>query len=118
MTMLDRQPATRRRLWLFVPFALLVALAVIWTGLWFYAVSRAETAIAGWRAREAKSGRSYECGSRVDLGFPFRIEVRCSKPSAELRGKGTQLVLKGADLVDARADLSADCADRRVQRAR
>jgi hypothetical protein len=42
--MLDRQPATRRRLWLFVPFALLIALAVIWTGLWFYAVSRAETA--------------------------------------------------------------------------
>ena len=38
--MLDRQPATRRRLWLFVPFALLIALAVIWTGLWFYAASR------------------------------------------------------------------------------
>lgn len=97
--MLDRQPATRRRLWLFVPFALLVALAVIWTGLWFYAASRAETAIAGWRAREAKSGRSYDCGTQSVAGFPFRIEVRCTEPVAELRGKGVQLVLKGADLV-------------------
>src|SRR5262245_709663 len=99
VTMLDRQPATRRRLWLFVPFALLIALAVIWTGLWFYAASRAETAIAGWRAREAKSGRNYECGTQSISGFPFRIEVRCTEPVAELRGKGTQLVLKGADLV-------------------
>jgi len=97
--MLDRQPATRRRLWLFVPFALLIALAVIWTGLWFYAVSRAETALAGWRAREAKSGRTYECGSESISGFPFRIEVRCTKPSAEILGKGTQVVLRGDDLV-------------------
>jgi hypothetical protein len=97
--MLDPKPAPRRRLWLFVPFALLVAMAVIWTGLWFYAVSRAESALAGWRAREAKSGRSYECGSQSISGFPFRIEVRCTEPVAELRGKGTQAVLKGADLV-------------------
>src|SRR5688572_15333038 len=97
--MLDRQPATRRRLWLFVPLALLIALAVIWTGLWCYAVSRAETALAGWRAREAKSGRTYECGSESISGFPFRIEVRCTKPSAEILGKGTQVVLRGDDLV-------------------
>jgi hypothetical protein len=97
--MLDRQPATRRRLWLFVPFALLVALAVIWTGLWFYAVSRAESALAGWRAREAKSGRTYECGTESIGGFPFRIEVRCTKPVAEIRAKGTQAVLQGEDLV-------------------
>lgn len=97
--MLDRQPATRRRLWLFVPFVLLVALAVIWTGLWFYAVTRAEAALAGWRAREAKSGRTYECGSESIGGFPFRIEVRCTRPSAEIRGKSTQVLLRGEDLV-------------------
>jgi hypothetical protein len=97
--MLDSQPAPRRRLWLFVPFALLIALAVIWTGLWFYAVSRAESALAGWRAREAKSGRTYECGTESISGFPFRIEVRCTKPAAEIRGKGTQVALRGEDLV-------------------
>jgi hypothetical protein len=97
MTMIESKP--RRRFWLFAPFVLLIALAVIWTGLWFYAASRAEAALAGWRAREAKSGRSYECGSQSIGGFPFRIEVRCTEPSAELRGQGTQLLLAGADLV-------------------
>jgi len=97
MTMIESKP--RRRFWLFAPFVLLVALAAIWTGVWFYAASRAEAALAGWRAREAKSGRTYECGSQSISGFPFRIEVRCTEPSAELRGKGTQVVLKGADLV-------------------
>ena len=98
--MLSPQPATRRRRWpIFVPFVLLVALAVIWTGLWFYAASAAESALAGWRAREAKSGRTYECGSQSISGFPFRIEVRCAKPVVEWRGKGPQLVLTGADVV-------------------
>src|SRR5262245_23488782 len=97
--MLDRPSATRRRRWLFVPFVLLVALAAIWTGVWFYAASRAETAIAGWRAREAKSGRNYECATQSISGFPFRIEVRCTDPVAELRGKGAQFVLRGADLL-------------------
>ena len=44
--MLDPQPTTRRRLW---PCSCrscsLVALAVIWIGLWFYAAARAETAL-------------------------------------------------------------------------
>ena len=96
--MLESKSTTRRRLWLFVPFTLLVALAAIWTGLWFYAASRAEAALAGWREREAKSGRTYECGTQSISGFPFRIEVRCTEPVAELRGKGAQVVLKGADL--------------------
>jgi hypothetical protein len=98
--MLDPQPAPRRRRWLlFMPFALVAVLALAWTGFWFYAASRAETAIAGWRAREAQSGRTYECGSQSVSGFPFRIEVRCTKPTAELRGKGAQAVLSGAELV-------------------
>ena len=93
-------PRTRRRLWpIFVPITLVVALAVIWTGIWFYAAAAAETAIDGWRAREARSGRTYECGTQTIGGYPFRIEVRCSNPNAELRGKRAQLVLKGADLV-------------------
>lgn len=90
----------RRRLWLvLVPLVLVVAIAAIWTGLWFYAASAAERAIDGWRAREARSGRSYECAQQTIGGFPLRIEVRCSDPSAEMRGRGTPLVLKGAGLV-------------------
>jgi hypothetical protein len=98
--MFDPQPATRRRRWpIFVPLALLVALAVVWTGVWFYAASAAETALAGWRAREAKLGRTYECGTQSISGFPFRIEVQCTKPVVEWRGKGPQLVLSGADVI-------------------
>ena len=39
--------AVRRRRWpLFLPFALVVLLAVVWTALWFYAAARADTEIA------------------------------------------------------------------------
>lgn len=93
-------PAVRRRRWpLFAPFVIVAVLAALWTGFWFYAASAAETALAGWRAREARSGRTYACGSETIGGFPFRIEVRCLNPSAELRGKGAQLLLNGAGLV-------------------
>ena len=97
---MDSSLRPRRRLWpVFVPFALVVALAILWTGLWFYAASAAETAIAGWRAREAKSGRNYECASETISGFPFRIEVRCASPNVELRSKGANADLKGASVV-------------------
>ena len=90
----------RRRLWpVFVPFALVVALAIVWIGLWFYAAGAAETALAGWRAREARAGRIHNCETQTIGGFPFRIEVRCGQPSAELRGAGTTIALRGADLL-------------------
>jgi hypothetical protein len=93
-------PPTRRRLWpIFVPFLLVVTLAAVWVGLWFYAASAAETAIAGWREREAKAGRIYECAQQTIGGFPFRFEVRCSNPTVELRNVATPLVFHGADAV-------------------
>jgi hypothetical protein len=79
--------------------ALVVAIPAIWTGVWFYAASAAEAAIAGWRAREASSGRHYECGQQTIGGFPFRIEVRCTNPNAELRGQDKPFLLKGTGLV-------------------
>ena len=107
--MLDRQPATPPPpVAVFVPFALLVALAVIWTGLWFYAASAAETALAGWRAREAKSGRTYECGSQSIGGFPFRIEVRCTKPKRRAARQGHAARAQRRRPGDAGADLPAD----------
>jgi hypothetical protein len=90
----------RRRLWpVFVPFLLVVVLAVGWTGLWFYAAGRAETALTGWRAREARAGRIHNCGSEAIGGFPFRIEVRCRQPSVELRGASKPVTIRAADLV-------------------
>ena len=97
--MRNPEPVARRRLWpVFVPLALVVALAIIWTGLWFYAASAAEATLAGWREREAKSGRIYSCTKQSIGGFPFRFEVRCSDPSAELPGNAPPVSLKAADL--------------------
>ena len=92
----------RRRLWpVFVPFALVVALAVVWVAMWYYAAGAAETAFSGWRAREAKAGRIHNCDNQSIGGFPFRIEVRCGQPSVELRGAGTPVSIRGADLLAA-----------------
>ena len=57
--MMYPQPAPRRRLWpVVVPLVLVLALAVIWTGLWFYAASAAEATMADWRASAASRGAS------------------------------------------------------------
>ncbi len=112
------QVRPRRRLWpVFVPLTLLVALAAVWIGLWFYAAAAAETALAGWRAREAKAGRIYECGSERIGGFPFRIEVRCASPSVELRGNPS-LIIKGVRPRRRHTNLSAESRDSGIHRSR
>jgi hypothetical protein len=86
----------RRRLWLLfmMPVLLLVA-AVAWSGFWFYAASQVDRNVDAWRAREAASGRVYDCANRSVAGFPFRLEVRCSGVNVVLtsqtaRQPGTQ----------------------------
>ena len=93
--------APRRRLWpVFVPLAFVVVLALGWSGFWFLAAGAAETRIAGWREREANSGRFYNCERQTVGGFPFRIEVRCIDPSIELRRNEPPVALKATDLDD------------------
>lgn len=79
----------RRRWLLVVPFAIVVALAVAWTGLWFYAAQRAKTELAAWRERETLSGRRQDCASESFAGYPFRLEMRCGGAGFELEGKPT-----------------------------
>ncbi len=74
----------RRRSWpLYALVIGLALLAILWTGLWFYASGVAQETLAGWFEREAKAGRIYECGSPSVGGFPFRIEVRCNPAAME-----------------------------------
>ncbi len=75
------------------------ALAAGWTGFWKFAAGKAETAIDGWRAREAQAGRIYTCGSQNIGGFPFRIEVNCGQASALLRSNQPPIELNATGLV-------------------
>jgi hypothetical protein len=94
-------PALRppRRWPIVLPTAIVIVLAIGWTGLWFYAAARAGQTLDGWRTREAKAGRVYACGSQAIGGYPFRIEVRCTDPTAELRSSQPPLVLRARDLL-------------------
>ena len=59
--------------------------AALWTGFWFYAANRADLEITQWRTRESQNGRIFTC-SRQDIGgYPFRLEVHCADPNAQLR---------------------------------
>ena len=77
--------ARQRPLWrLFIAPALLLVAAIAWSAFWFYAASQVDVEADAWRAREAKSGRVYDCGDRSVAGYPFRLEIRCSDPSVAL----------------------------------
>ncbi len=88
--------STRRRTGRYVTLLILVALLFGgWSGFWYYAAGKIETTIEGWRAREAKSGRVYACGSQTVGGYPFRFELNCddasavfSQPPVELKSRG------------------------------
>lgn len=89
---------SRRRRWPLVVVLLAVIFAGLWTVLWHYAAGKVESTIAGWREREAKIGRVYACAEQTIGGFPFRINVRCSDPSAEFRSVQQPTALKWKDL--------------------
>jgi hypothetical protein len=80
--------SSRRPLWHFfiLPVLLLVA-AAAWSGFWFHAASQVDVKADAWRAREAKSGRVYDCARRSVAGFPFRLEVRCDGASVSLQSQ-------------------------------
>jgi hypothetical protein len=86
-------------LWIVAPLATVIVLAAAWSGLWFYASRVADATIAAWIEREAALGRLYACGTRRIAGYPFRIELRCSEPSLELRAAGVSTVLKAQEVL-------------------
>jgi hypothetical protein len=98
--MSDLMPAPRRRpLWglLIAPVLLLIA-AVAWSVFWFFAASQVDVQADAWRAREAKSGRVYDCARRSVAGFPFRLEVRCDDPTVSLFSQAAGTALMNAKL--------------------
>src|SRR5215207_9656516 len=90
----DLEPR-RRRSWLIaLPLAIVVALGVAWTALWFYAAGEAETRLNDWQAQQAKGGRAFTCASRSVGGYPFRIEVTCAGVAVELKDAQPPIAIK------------------------
>src|SRR5260370_6980536 len=87
--MTDIALAPRRRpLWrLFIAPVLLLIAAAAWSAFWFYAASQVDVTADAWRAREARSGRIYDCAGRSVAGFPFRLEGRCDGASVSLQSQ-------------------------------
>ncbi len=82
--------------------ALLVLLAILaggWCVFWYFAAGKAEVMIEGWRAREARAGRVYSCGSQTTGGFPFRFEVNCADASASFSSTQPPLELKAGNML-------------------
>jgi hypothetical protein len=78
----------KHRLWpVFVMPALVVIAAAAWSAFWFYAASQVDQTVDAWRAREAASGRNYDCAKRTVAGFPFRLEVHCVDATVELKSQ-------------------------------
>src|SRR5215831_7135984 len=87
---------SRRRTGIRYTVLLFVVLAVVagWSAFWKFASDKAETTLDGWRAREAKAGRIYNCGSQAIGGYPFRIEVDCGQVSAVFRSNQPPIELQ------------------------
>ncbi len=82
-----------------VPTLVLLALAAVWTGFWFYAASVAGSTLAAWQEREERIGRSFHCGSQTVGGYPFRIEVRCENASASWSNASPPLQIRARDML-------------------
>lgn len=83
------------RLWLYLPFALLALIALLWSGLWFYIKGRVVNGIDLALASELQLGRNWACADHRIGGFPFRIEVHCSAlkiTSARSNGDYTAII--------------------------
>src|SRR5438045_8732614 len=79
------RPPRKQKLWrLFLMPVLVLIAALGWGAFWVYAASQVDASVDAWRAREAQSGRVYDCGSRSVAGFPFRFEVTCNDVSVTL----------------------------------
>ena len=91
--------ARRRKRGYIGTLILFLALVGGWSYLWYYATGKAEVAIDRWRAREAKAGRIYTCGSQSIGGYPFRIEVTCDKAAAVFRSNQPPVEIKTSSIL-------------------
>ncbi|MEO8813003.1 MAG: DUF2125 domain-containing protein [Caulobacteraceae bacterium] len=64
-----------RRLWLYAPFALLLALIVAWSGVWLWMSGQVAARMDRTRDRLSAAGYPIGWASRRIAGYPFRLDV-------------------------------------------
>lgn len=87
MTDIALAPRRYKRWRIFIAPVLLLIIAIAWSAFWFFAASQVDVQADAWRAREAQSGRVYDCARRSVGGFPFRLEVTCEGASVALKSQ-------------------------------
>lgn len=95
----DPVSVRRRKIRYLTLLLLLLLLSGGWIVFWYMAQTKAQVAIDGWKAREARSGRIYQCGSQTMGGFPFRIEVACGQASAAIQSAHPPLDVKAGQIL-------------------
>lgn len=68
-----------------LPLVVVAAAIGGWSAVWSWGAHRAEDAIQRWQTAEAANGRVIQCGERTRGGYPFRMEITCTRPVVELR---------------------------------
>jgi hypothetical protein len=91
--MIHPELAPSRSRWVVVPLLVVLVLAALWSGFWFYASSTAQATLTKWREQESRLGRTYTCGSQSTGGYPFRLEVRCDDAAVEMRAFAPALLI-------------------------
>jgi hypothetical protein len=92
------QKSAFSRFGLYGPFVLLAIFVVIWSAVWAFGARRVGEVLDGFIAREATRGRDWVCPDRSIGGFPFRLQLTCTKP---------QIIERGPDGLRREASLAA-----------
>lgn len=82
------KPASRIGWRIYIPALLLVFALLAGAVGWNHVRGRTVDALAAWRAGEAQAGRVWTCPDESVGGFPFRIEVRCARPTLVTQSAG------------------------------
>lgn len=81
------RPTRRSRLPVIL-LGVVVVVAAIWTGGWFFARARVATEMDLRLAALVDRGIEISCPERSIAGFPFRFEIGCDTPDVSLPGRG------------------------------
>ena len=71
---------------MFLPLGIVLFLAALWSGYWFFASGVARDRLAAERAQLAKEGVALACAQEGWGGYPFHFEFSCSSPVVSRTG--------------------------------